>query len=619
MSIHSFPDTVDVLIIGGGPTSLITTSVLLKNGVKVLAVEQYDRAQQALYGRACVLYSRSLELLDMNGLYETIADTGFITRSAVTVKEGQVVPMRGWHFVQEEIDGNTFFDFCLNIRQKYVEDGVGGAVKALDPNAFRSPVKLIDYVLDKSSDYPVTATLELKDGERVQVRSKWLVGADGGRSTIRSLSNIAFPGIQSPHKWVRLDAIVKTDLPGARRTAVAIENKVYGNVLWLPVDNGRTRIGFVINDEIYGTDGKGVTAEIIMEEAKKALAPNKLEFVQLDWWTVYAIGQRVAETYRKGPVILAGDAAHTHSSGAAQGMNTGIHDATNLAWKLSGVVNGWYKEEVLDTYEAERRASAQHLIELDRDVSSLISGKIPDHFHAPPDADFNDYLDLVFRESAGFTVGLGISYPENLLNLASPSNKPYSSVTVGHRAPDAPVFRPGHGLPQRLQELAASSSRRFTLLIFAGKTHPVDSGARLDEASAEKYRKLREYIDSVESFTRNLADVFQSLTILRGEGALQPAETLGVSPLGKVVYDQTGEAYSRYGVDPAEGAIVVLRPDEIVGFVAPVTGWDGLAQYFGRFVQSVNRRAETAQQEFKHAVGELSVEGQEESTKHSSL
>lgn len=130
-------------------------------------------------------------------------------------------------------------------------------------------------------------------------------------------------------------------------------------------------------------------------------------------------------------MFLAGDAAHTHSSGAAQvsparrvvmcaaahmpscvleGMNTGIHDATNLAWKLAGVLKGHLHEDVLNTYEFERRSSAQHLIELDRDVASLISGRIPDHFNAPPHADVNSYLDQVFTANAAFTVGLGISY-----------------------------------------------------------------------------------------------------------------------------------------------------------------------------------------------------------------
>ncbi|KAI0938694.1 hypothetical protein AcW1_001642 [Taiwanofungus camphoratus] len=613
MSIDSLPQKVDVLVVGGGPTGLLTNYILLKNGLKALSVERYSRTEQAAYGRACVLYPRSLEFLDMVGIYERIADTGFIVRGALTIKDGQTVPTRGWHFVQKVIDGNSYFDFCLGIRQKYIENAMVDAIEELDPDAVQAPARLLNFSVDKSSVHPVTAILDV-GGRHMQVHCKYLVGADGSRSITRTLSQIGFPGSLSSHKWVRLDAVVETNLPASRGPAVAIESAEYGNVLWLPISNGRTRIGFVCKDEVYGEDGKGVTAEIIMKEAKKALLPNTLTFVKLDWWTVYAIGQRVAEKFKDGPVILAGDAAHTHSSGAGQGMNTGIHDATNLAWKLTGVVKGWLKEEVLDTYESERRASAQRLIDLDRDIADLISGKIPHHFNPPPGADVNEYLYRVFEESAGFTVGLGISYAGNVFNKASSSPKAASHVTEGHRAPDATLYRPGAAFPRRLQEIAASAGHKFCILVFAGKLERVADAVRLNQKTVAKYHSLRACIDSTSSFTQKVADIFDILTILQGEGTLQPSETIGVPPLGRTAYDYSGEAYAKYGVDPLGGAIVTLRPDGIIGFVGNLDSWLDVEEYFGGFSQSVNiaRKAENSISE--HTLGEVSVEGQEEST-----
>lgn len=152
--------------------------------------------------------------------------------------------------------------------------------------------------------------------------SKYLVGADGGRSKVRSLGNIPFHGTTSSHKWVRLDAIVTTDMPSSRSKGIALESRKYGNVLWTPTDNSRTRIGFVCPEDVYGEDGKGVSEEAIINTAKDAVKPFSLEFVKLDWWTVYGIGQRVAESFRNGRVFLAGDAAHTHSSGAAQVLSS---------------------------------------------------------------------------------------------------------------------------------------------------------------------------------------------------------------------------------------------------------------------------------------------------------
>ncbi|KAH9933927.1 FAD binding domain-containing protein [Fomitopsis serialis] len=532
-----------------------------------------------------------------------------LCRGSVTVKDGQATASRGWGWIEKAVAGKTYFDFCMCIRQRYVEDAMLSAIAELNEDAVRPSVKLMDYSVDESSDHPVAATLQVKEGQLVRVRCKYLVGADGGRSTVRALSNIAFPGVSSPHKWVRLDAIVKTDLP----------HRQHGNVLWIPTDNGRTRIGFVLKNELYGVDGMGVTADVVMEEAKKALQPNSLEFLQLDWWTVYAVGQRAAEQFKKGRVFLAGDAAHTHSSGSGQGMNTGIQDATNLAWKLAGVVKGWYKEEILEVYDSERRALAQHLIELDKETSSLISGKIPARFNALPDANVNDYLYNVFEESAAVNVGLGISYPENLLNQTypGPGNGPSATVSVGHRGPDAALFRPGAKLPRRLHELTASAGNRFTILVFAGAVRPVDDFMKLDEASAARYRELRQHVDSEASFTRTLADVFVFLSIVRGEGVLQPAEALGVSPLGKMAYDHSGDAYDKYGVRAAEGALVVLRPDGIVGFVAPLDmdGMQAVGRYFQTFVNGRAIRQQAMSRDTGHTIGEMSVEGQEESTR----
>ncbi|KAH9918655.1 FAD binding domain-containing protein [Fomitopsis serialis] len=468
------PTAMDVLVVGGGPTALVATYMLLKAGVVALAVEQYDKAAQASYGRACMLYSRSVELLDLIGMYARIADIGFLVKETITFKDGKEVPARGWSFVRDAIAGNTFFEFSFSVRQKYLEAALREAIQYIDPTALRAPAKLIDYSIDPTAPYPVLATIQ-EDQRTYQVRCRYLVGADGGRSTVRSICRIPFPGTNSNHRWVRMDAVVRTDMPHSRRGGVAIESIEHGNVLWTPIDNGRTRIGFVCPQHLFGQNGESPTAEVIMAEAKKAVRPFTLDFVELDWWTVYAIGQRVAETFKDGPVLLAGDAAHTHSSGAAQ---------------------------------------------LDRDIASLISGKIPSHFRAPPDADVNSYLDEVFTTNASFTVGLGISYTENVLNRRAGASATPAAALLGRRAPDVALVLPGAAFPRRLYELMPYSGRFWIL----------------------------QALDAPDAFTRTRAPVFAFLTIPRGEGALQSAETLGEQPLGISAYDVTGDAYAKYAV-----------------------------------------------------------------------
>ncbi|OBZ67165.1 3-hydroxybenzoate 4-monooxygenase [Grifola frondosa] len=623
------PDNVDVILVGAGPTSLISAYILLKTGINVLAVEQHNKSQQALFGRACALYPRSLELLDTVGLWDPMADIGIIIRGAVTYKDGKATASRGWSFLQKAIDGNTYLDYMcdispsssylvdfpasVGIRQKYAEDVFRAAISAIDPTAVLSPAKLIDYNIDPGSQYPVRARIQLKD-RVTEVRSKYLVGADGGRSTVRTLAGIPFTGMSSTHKWIRLDAVVRTDMPHSRDRAIAIESAEHGNVLWIANDNGRVRIGFVCPPALYGENGENITAEAVMEEARKAVRPFSLEFVKLDWWTAYSIGQRLAETWIKDKrILLAGDAAHTHSSGAAQGLNTGIHDATNLAWKLAGVLKGWYKPDVLTTYDTERRPSAARLLQLDRDISSLISGNIPSHFNASSDADPNDILEQLFVDSAGFTVGLGISYSENILNRASTTKL---RIKVGHRAPDAQLYRQGSPVPKRLLELTAYNGN-FWILVFAGVLEPVSGSdaSKLNSNSAAQYRAMRTDVNATTSFMRTLMPVFSFLTILRGEQALETAETIGVQPLGKVVYDCTGDAYAKYGVDDSQGVIVVLRPDAIVGFIAPLNGAGALNDYFSAFVQpSEIGNVYASEKDAAVPVGEISLEGHEEST-----
>ncbi|KIJ36388.1 hypothetical protein M422DRAFT_34345 [Sphaerobolus stellatus SS14] len=547
-----------------------------KQKLSVLNIEQHVKADQANYGRAVVLYPRSMEMLDQLGLFDEIREIGFITKGSATFKNGQKVESRGWSFIDEAIRGSSNFEYCLGIRQPFTEECFRNRIGEIDANALTAPAKLIDFSVNNVSEYPVTAQIDI-NGEIIDIQAKYLVGADGGQSTVRRLANIAFPGKQSPFKWIRLDATVRTNMPAPREAAVSIESPTYGNVLWIPVDNGRNRIGIVWTDH-----DNEPTEETIIQEVKKAIQPFDVDFVTLDWWTKYDIGQRVAERFKYGPIILAGDAAHAHSSASAQGMNTGIHDSTNLGWKLAGVLKGWYSERVLDTYEDERKSSAQKVIQIDTDVASCVSGTIPAHLNAPPDADPNEYLIKLYKANASFNVGLGVSYGENLINRSNPK-APTLAIQVGHRPADPPLFQPGAKFPKRMQEFMPNNGK-FWIAVFAGGLDPDSKVLKLRETSVERFAVLKEYLEGPSSFVNTLSPVFQFLTIIRGDGIFQSAETLDSTGIGKVVHDRTGEAYEAYGVDDIEGAIVVLRPDGVVGFFAGMDQEEDIAKYFEEFV-----------------------------------
>jgi len=558
---------VDVLICGGGPVGLLLSYQLARLGLKTYTVEQYDKSTQGMYGRACVLYPRTLEMLDQLDLGETLAQIGFIGRSAVTYHDGKSIHGRGWGFISKPLD--TFFDYCLNIRQKYSENVFRDAAERFGSN-IHSNTTLIGYTIgDGLDDYKVTAELKEADGKKVTVQSKYIIGADGGHSTVRSIAEIPFVGDkvkdESVLHWIRMDAVVKTNMSGARLGFGSIESPRHGNVLWIAEDHGRTRIGFAIPSEVYEEHGERITEEVVKQEAIKALAPFELELITVDWWTLYSIGQRVADSFRaKERVFLAGDAGHTHSSGAAQGMNTGMHDAVNLGWKIAGVLKGWYTDAVLETYSPERRAVAQQLIALDKTMSTLISGRMPPGYSGNTDKVLGDVLE----SSAQFTMGLGVHYEADTLN----GDSSITAVQPGWRVPDVLVRRPGSKIPITLHQVTKNVGKLW-IVVFAGSPLRTQS----------KLLALREYLDGPQSFTKRLTEAFTFITVIAGPG-LQADEVLGVQRFGDAFYDVDESAHVRFGVAADEGAMLVVRPDGILGLAAGLHEGAKLGEYLETFI-----------------------------------
>jgi phenol 2-monooxygenase len=559
----------DVIICGGGPVGLLLAFQLARLGIPTLIIEQFDKTQQDMYGRASTLYPRTIEMLDQLGLLDEMAQVGLIGRASVTYKDGQKVQDRGWDFLNTISD--TFLTYCLNIRQKYSEDIFRRALEQ-HGGKVNAGWTLKNFIVDdKADDYKIAAEMTDRNGATVAAKSKYIIGADGGKSSVRQIAGIPFIGERSAFNWIRIDAVINTDMPQSRIGFGAIESATHGNVLWVALDHGRSRIGFALPKALYEQYGEGITENVVKQEAAKAMAPFKIEFVSVDWWTLYSIGQRVAETFQhQDRVLLAGDAAHTHSSGAAQGMNTGVHDAVNLAWKLGGVLKGWYKPEVLETYSPERRAIAQHLIKLDKLISTLISGHIPESYTGNAQGgDANSILLDVINSTSQFTIGLGVAYePDDLLNRAVG----VTSVRAGRRAPDVLVRKPGSRFPTRLYELTKNNGV-FWVVVFAGE--PLRTAARL--------RALRAYLDSADSFTKHLTNAFDFLTIIAGTG-LQPDEALGVDKFGHACYDVDHSAYTRYGISTSEGAIVVLRPDGILATAAELDQGVEIGRYLDAIV-----------------------------------
>lgn len=596
---------VDVFICGGGPVGLLIGYCLARCGVSTYIVEQYERAKQSAYGRAAMIAPRTLEMLDQLDLADALGQIGFVARGQLSYKNGERVETLT---ATSSNIKDTFFDYCLLCRQRYTEDVIRDSYARVSGREIHYGAKLVDFAVGgKSAKYGVSSIFASRDKGTVSIASTYIIGADGGRSTIRELAGIAFQGEKSNRHWIRIDGVVETDMPEARKGICGITSQSHGSILWASLDHGVTRVGFALPEKLWEEIGADISKEDVIREAQKALQPFTLEFKTVDWWTMYSVGQRLAADYRKDErIFIAGDAAHTHSSGAAQGMNVGLHDAVNLSWKLAGHINGWFSEEVLNTYAAERRPIAQRIIDQDKIISVATGGEIPEQFKGNPDMDAHSILTETYRKNASLNIGLGIVYPIDDLTVVVPTSSISVAVQPGERAPDVLVQRPGLRIPLRLHSVTKNRGK-FTIILFCGDPNHTQTSTKA----------FREYLDGSSSFLNYSADIFQGITILAGSNdAGSPDERLGTPCFGDAFYDVDGLAHERYGISFAKGAVIVTRPDGTIGTVCGLEHGGSLSRYFERFVIAEKKKLGTDAQQMgdcdgKPGIGEVDLDGEE--------
>ena len=418
------------------------------------------------------------------------------------------------------------------------------------------------------------------------VNCRYLIGCDGSRTLVRDAAGIDSEGDRTEDKWVRIDGVLKSTTMPKPRAYGAIESPVYGNVLWIPLDHGATRIGFAMNEErrkLYGE----LNQDVFIEEAKLSVMPFDIEYERVDWASVYSVGQRVAKSFwAKESVFLAGDAAHSHSSGAGQGMNAGTHDAVNLGWKLALVLTGVLKRDVLETYTLERQPNSKKLIKYDEDISVLVSGRLPKDYRGDRTEDPNVVLGKILQEAKGFNTGLTIGFEPNLAVLRDDSGETAEVVAkrtiipapalAGYRAPDVQVLTPALWEPMWLQTLMTNFAR-FHILVFMGRSTRAREAFVDMKAGVQRNTHLKlERVPGTAAQTNGVHINGNS----HAEGRRWPVDfvtilpekvgnvwfELGLDPLGRVYFDvDSGVVYQRYGVDVDSGAVFVVRPDGWIG------------------------------------------------------
>ncbi|WP_433185395.1 rifampin monooxygenase [Actinoallomurus sp. CA-150999] len=344
----------DVIVAGGGPTGLMLAGELRLHGVHVLVLEK--DAEPTRQVRALGLHARSVEVMDQRGLLERF------------LAHGKQHPLRGYFAgiskpAPERLD--TTYPYVFGIPQPSTQRLLAEHATELGAEVRRG-CALVGLSQD---DDGVTA--ELADGTRL--RSRYLVGCDGGRSTVRKLLGVGFPG-EPARAETLLGEMEVTAAPEEVAAVVAEVRKThrgFGLGPYAPSGDGLYRV--VVPAEGVAEDR---TVPPTLEEFKQRLrvyASTDFGVHSPRWLSRFSDATRQAERYRTGRVLLAGDAAHIHPPIGGQGLNLGIQDAFNLGWKLAAEVGGWAPEGLLDSYHTERHPVAARVLDHTRAEIELLS------------------------------------------------------------------------------------------------------------------------------------------------------------------------------------------------------------------------------------------------------
>jgi phenol 2-monooxygenase len=580
------PDEADVLIVGSGPAGMLLAAQMSQfPGITTRIIEQRDG--RLVLGQADGIQPRSVETFQAFGFAERI-----------TAEAYNIAYMNFWgpdpENPDEIIRTTRTEDYGLKISE--FPHLIVNQARVLDyfaEAAADGPARVVpDYgvgfvgltVLD-DGEYPVEVTVRYtagpREGEERTIRAKYVVGCDGARSGVREAIGRTHLGAFAAHAWGVMDVLVNTDFPDWR-TKCAINAKA-GNILHIPREGGYLSRVYVDLGEVAEDDNhqvRGTPIETIIAKANEILHPYSLDVKEVAWSSVYEVGHRVTdgfddvlETERSPRVFLAGDACHTHSAKAGQGMNVSMQDGFNLGWKLGAVLTGRSSESLLSTYSAERQPVAQQLIDFDREWSSLMARK-PEEISDPQE------LSNYYLATAEFPSGFMTQYPTSAVTGSDAHQELAAGFPLGKRFTSAEVVRVCDGNVVHLGHHAKADGR-WRVYAFADA-----SGEKLVDWAASARSLVARFtpadadIDAVFDVKAIYQQPFEDVDISSTPSLFLPKTgPLGLTDWEKV-YTAAPNAWSNTDIFAErelsrDGVVVVVRPDQYVAAVLPL---DALAE-----------------------------------------
>ncbi|KAI8960216.1 FAD binding domain-containing protein [Daldinia sp. FL1419] len=434
-------EEVDLAIIGGGPTGLLSALLATRLGLSVRIIDSKPGPLEV--GRADALNARTQQYLEVVGVLNKLLKLGIKCNTSSTFSEGDFKSRQSHWWTSLEHCAHPNF---LMIGQSVVE-------------------QVLKNELDSSVCYQerVVSISENKDGVTLstdcgrKVHSQYAIAADGARSTVRRTLDISFTGTKPEMVWAVLDTFIDTDFPLCSEI-ITFQLRGQSRVSWIPRERGMARFYVLLDGEI--------TQKRAEDSIREHMAPHRIDFVKTEWFSTFDVKERIASTFVSnrgtGRIILAGDAAHVHSVNGGQGLNTGIADAFSLSWRIvTAVKNSNLTPEaatrLIRSYDTERRTVAQEVI----DVAATL---VRDTAHTA-----KQYVSTI-EKNAGYITGMGVSYDGIGSELIADSER--GIWKAGRRCPDIQLCRDGTEEVLRLYSIISYGKY---LVLFIGRSGTAQS------------------------------------------------------------------------------------------------------------------------------------------------
>ncbi|CAO3691276.1 unnamed protein product [Umbelopsis ramanniana] len=611
---------VTVLIVGAGPAGAFLASNLARLGIQFRLI---DKLKVHTTGRAIGVVARTLEVLEQvigPEITHNLVNNGHQVKEQGFWRNGKLTKKT------ESWDCDSLYNYYLIHPQLGIEDALQKDIKKFGQDV-EFGVRLVDVSVPTDPEDPVLCTLKHEDtGELEYMTCKYLIGADGAHSFVRRSMGITTLGDTPNMVWGIVDAVVKTDFEAIDQANILYTDK--GTAVAFHWGNGITRLAMYLGSPEMAKDVVNyrdirnyLSIDQFIEKISTAFSDSgyNFEIGEVKWFSIFKIQEKISADWfaADGRVILVGDACHTHSPGGGLGMQAGIMDSYNLAWKLKLMESGLADKSILNTYTQERREVAEQFIETSAKIIRVMSNMTPANTSPGLNSSYEKELALLYKRN-GANITVGPSYNANELcwdgSGAIERNyafwKSATTVRPGQRGPDVFDVRQYDLKNQTISDplrlfTITKYPGIFNILVFTNDLNDEVQynlsswSAHLEESDAfyTKYKYSRGDLFAFHTITTANAAVVDS-TSDHVKRFLSTKSTVifdrenqdNTSNDDQVVYGSTfltaaeqrnQGAHAKYGIPSDEsGVIVALRPDGYIACVICLEDWAHLDEYF---------------------------------------